>query len=321
MAVEERRPGGAAGPLSLRDTTASVLQSAASGLLAPLTVTAPPGPGFRAHIDGAVLGAYPVARVRGSAHRVAREPRAISSTDAELVKLTLHRSAPAVAAQGRAEARLAPGVLTLLDMNRPYRLTVADHCDVVAVGVPRTVLAGHGRALSAHLARALPADSGTRAVLATYLDGVAGQLGTLPGAAHPYLADALGALLVAALTERPPGRIETPTDLVDRIRAYAVARIADPGLCVEQAAHAHGISARHLHRLFKAAGTPFAAWLRAERLDRLHRDLLDPALAGRTTAALAARWGLRDPRHIGRAFRARYGVTARELRPAPPPGR
>src|SRR5262249_37203513 len=137
----------------------------------------------------------------------------------------------------------------------------------------------------------------------------------------PYLADALGALLVAALTERPPGRIETPTDLVDRIRAYAVARIADPGLCVEQAAHAHGISARHLHRLFKAAGTPFAAWLRAAPRAALPRAPPAPAGAARPPPALAARWGLRDPRHIGRAFRARYGVTARELRTAPPPGR
>ncbi|WP_314410842.1 hypothetical protein [Streptomyces sp. DSM 40484] len=33
-----------------------------------------------------------------------------------------------------------------------------------------------------------------------------------------------------------------------------------------------------------------------------------------TTAAVAARWGIRDPRHLARSLKTHYGPTARELR-------
>jgi AraC-like DNA-binding protein len=44
------------------------------------------------------------------------------------------------------------------------------------------------------------------------------------------------------------------------------------------------------------------------------RDLLDPALAARPVSAIAARWGLVDPAHFSRAFRAAYGVPRLEYR-------
>ncbi|MFE9646180.1 helix-turn-helix domain-containing protein [Streptomyces sp. NPDC006365] len=304
------------GALHVHHATVDQLQTAASSILAPLTVTAPGTDAFRADIDAAALGPGAVARIRGSGHVVSRPPRAITSSDPELLKVTWHRSGAAVATQGRNHTPVHNGDLTVFDMTRPYRLTVSEGCDVLAVGVPRTALGPHADTVTRRTAQRLPADGGSQAVLAAFLSGLGRHLDELAGPADGHLGDALVSLLIAAFADRAPGHVDMATDLVDRIRVYARANIADPSLCVDSVAAAHGISARHLHRLFRRTGISFAAWLRNERLDRIRRDLLDPAHSGRTAAAVAARWGIHDPRHLGRALKTRYGQTARELREA-----
>ncbi|MFC8665538.1 helix-turn-helix domain-containing protein [Streptomyces sp. NPDC057199] len=315
------------GALHVHQATVGELERAASTVLAPLAVTAPRasagvgvGAGveagaFRADIDAAAVGRAAVARIRGSGHLVQRSARAISSTDPELLKITLHRSAePAAADQGGTQSRAHSGDFVVFDMTRPYRLAVADGCDVMAVGISRTELGRHADTVAARAARRLPADTGAQAVLAAFLQGLGRHLDELAGPAQAHAGDALVSLLLAAFTETEPGRMDTATELVDRIRVYVLANLSDPSLCVDSVAVAHGISARQLHRLFHRTGAPFAAWLRGERLARVRRDLLDPAQDGRTTAAVAARWGLHDPRHLSRALKSEYGTTARDLR-------
>ncbi|MFF4349547.1 helix-turn-helix domain-containing protein [Streptomyces sp. NPDC001530] len=291
------------------------LQTAASTILAPLAVTAPGVDGFRADIDAAAVGRACVARIRGSGHLVARTPRAITSTDPELLKVTLHRSpVPAAVDQGGRQSRAHGGDFVVFDMTRPYRLAVADDCDVLAVGIARGELGRHADTLARQAARRLQAETGAQAVLSAFLDGLGRHLDELTGPAQAHVGDALVSLLIAAFTEKAPARMDTATELVDRIRVYTLANISDPSLCVDSVAAAHGISARQLHRLFRRTGEPFAAWLRQERLERIRRDLLDPAHDGRTTAAVAARWGIHDPRHLARALKAHYGQSARDLR-------
>ncbi|MGW0572185.1 AraC-like ligand-binding domain-containing protein [Streptomyces tauricus] len=307
------------GALHVHQASVGELQTAASAVLAPLAVTAPDAEGhgsaFRADIDAAAVGRAAVARIRGSAHLVRRSTRAISSTDPELLKITLHGSAePAAVDQGDTRSRAHRGDFVVFDMTRPYRMAVPDGCDVLAVGISRTELGPHAGAVAGCVARRLPADSGAQAVFSGFLRGLGTHLDELAGPAQAHVGDALVSLLIAAFTETAPDRADTATELVDRIRVYALANISDPSLCVESVAAAHGISGRQLHRLFARSGTPFAAWLRAERLGRVRRDLLDPAHDSRTTAAVAARWGIHDPRHLARGLKSHYGRTARELR-------
>ncbi|WP_328493194.1 helix-turn-helix domain-containing protein [Streptomyces sp. NBC_00414] len=309
------------GALHVHQASVGELQTAASTVLAPLAVTAAAsdaeghGSAFRADIDAAAVGRAAVARVRGSAHLVRRSTRAISSTDPELLKITLHGSAvPAEVDQDGSRSRAYRGDLVVLDMTRPYRMAVPDGCDVLAVGVSRTELGPHAGVVAGRAARRLPAGTGAQAVFSGFLRGLGTHLDELAGPAQAHVGDALVSLLIAAFTETEAGRADTATELADRIRVYALANISDPSLCVESVAAAHGISARQLHRLFGRSGTPFATWLRAERLGRVRRDLLDPAHDSRTTAAVAARWGIHDPRHLARGLKSHYGRTARDLR-------
>jgi AraC-like DNA-binding protein len=79
-------------------------------------------------------------------------------------------------------------------------------------------------------------------------------------------------------------------------------------------ADAHFISLRYLHKLFEAEQTSVAEWIRRRRLERCRRDLLDPALRATPVGTIAARWGLHNPAHFSRLFRASYGVPPAEFR-------
>ena len=144
--------------------------------------------------------------------------------------------------------------------------------------------------------------------------GLGEQLGHLPGPSGVQFGEALTALLVAAISETTPDRVDTAVELADRITVYALANLADPGLCVESVARRFAISPRTLHRLFADRHDTFATWLREERLQRVRRDLLDPSLARYTVAAIAARWGLYDAAHLSRLVKTRFGQTPAQLR-------
>lgn len=60
--------------------------------------------------------------------------------------------------------------------------------------------------------------------------------------------------------------------------------------------------------LFHGRPHGVAGLIRHRRLERCHRDLLDPLLADRSVHAIAARWGLTDAGHFSRAFRDTYGL-------------
>ncbi|MFD8815131.1 helix-turn-helix domain-containing protein [Streptomyces sp. NPDC059627] len=291
------------------------MQATASSILVPLRVTAPVDTPFRAVVEAARAGPVALARIRSTPHVVAREARAITSTDPDLFKVTLHRSGPATAEQDGRQHTLSGGDLVVLDTTRPYRLAVPT-CDVVVMGLPRAMLGPYADVVARHAGFPLAGESGIRSVIASMLSRLGDLTEDLPDASGIHLADALASLLVAAYADTATAEhAELPTELTDRIIAYTRANLGDPTLCVETVAHAHGISPRHLHQLFHRRGGPtFAAWVRHERLHRIRRDLLDPTLTGRTTAAIAARWGMFDAGHVGRALKAEYGQTAAELR-------
>ena len=99
-----------------------------------------------------------------------------------------------------------------------------------------------------------------------------------------------------------------------RVHEFIEQRLADPALSPRMIADAHHVSLRYLYKLFEAEQRGVAGWIRQRRLERCRRDLLDPALATLPVRAIAARWGLPEPAHFSRLFRAAYGVAPREYR-------
>ncbi|GHF53352.1 AraC-like DNA-binding protein [Amycolatopsis bartoniae] len=302
-------------PVSVDERVAS-FEALASAAFAPLRVR-PLAPGFAGSIRAASAGDVVVTRIRCAPCRVERPPGLITSGDRDLVKVTVLAAGRSEVEQDGRRCVLGPGDLVNYDTGRPYRLTFPEPYDATVVAVPRALLGAHADAVASRTAVAVPTVQGVQRVVGGFFQAITDVLDEDPGGfagdATSHLTDALVSVVISELTALRPDPGE---DLADRILAHCLTRLSDPGLTVESVARAHHVSVRYLHKVLKARSLTLSAWIRRQRLERLRRDLADPALAHRTTAALAARWGILDATHLSRALKAEFGQTAAEIRRA-----
>lgn len=283
------------------------MQQAASAAFAPLRMTTEDFD-FDGGIRHATAGGLLVADITGNPGGVWRPRRLITSTDNELYKFSLHLSGSCVLGQDGRHTVVNPGDLVVYDTTRPYGLVYGTSYRTVVVGVPRDRLAGQASALRQAIAQPTETDGGLRRVVAGMLNGLAADLDGAVAEGGAQLADALLSLLGKVFTG--DARLADPrTSMRERVVAYCEANLGDPDLSVEAVARAHGISRRYLHKLFAGSGTTIAALIRSRRLQQIRDDLADPGQATVPVAAIAARWGVPDPTHLSRLFRAVYGIS------------
>lgn len=99
-----------------------------------------------------------------------------------------------------------------------------------------------------------------------------------------------------------------------RIEGHVRRNLADPKLCPEGIAAACGISVRYLNALFRDAGDlSLGQWIRELRLEAARGQLADRARR-EPIAQVAQRWGFLDQAQFSRQFKARFGVTPRDMR-------
>lgn len=293
-------------------------QQVASDAFAPLRIrphkttdaTSPVGT-LRSAKPGEVL----VTRITGGPCTVLRTRSLIRSGDQELVKVALYSRGRAGVEQDGRQCLPGPGDLVVYETTRPYELRFWDPFDIVVLGIPRTLLGPHTNPLAARTASPVPTDSGGGRLAATLLRDAASDLNACTGSGGAHLAEALVSLVLSALAEQPLA-VSSADHLAERILSHCLSRLSDPCLSPESVAHAHHISVRYLHKVVQQRGVTLASWIRSRRLERIRRDLADPALAGRSASVIAAGWGLLDATHLSRSLRAEFGQSAAEIRKA-----
>jgi AraC-like DNA-binding protein len=100
-----------------------------------------------------------------------------------------------------------------------------------------------------------------------------------------------------------------------RALGYIDEHLADPALSPPTIAAALGTSLRYLHLLFEGTDQTVAATILARRLDRCRAELSDPRSLDRSVSEIGFAWGFNDAAHFSRAFKARFGLSPRDLRP------
>lgn len=211
------------------------------------------------------------------------------------------------------------------DTSRPFRCVVrgerfrgGDRHTGISFSFPRRLLPLPEHSAQQLIMTVLPGRMGFGRVIWRHLAGLcrdeayskaeAGQLGIVA-------VDLVAALFAHYLEVE--SSLPVPTYqrvLLARVYAFIDGNLANPNLDAEVIAAVHGVSVRHLHRLLGLQGSTVASWIRVRRLERCRRDLIDPGLRDRTVAAIGARWGLVNPAHFSRAFRAAYGHSPGEYR-------
>jgi AraC-like DNA-binding protein len=98
-----------------------------------------------------------------------------------------------------------------------------------------------------------------------------------------------------------------------RIKNYIDQRLADSTLDPPQVAAAFGISTRYLHRLFESQHETVGQYIRDRRLELSRLRLLDPRFSHQSISSLAFDSGFGDLSGFNRAFKAKYGLSPRQL--------
>ncbi len=284
-------------------------------LFVPLRIKASTDEPLSGRIRGGSLGGLvQVFELTASPQTVCRSARTIRQADPGLYKLSVQVSGSVLLRQQDREAWLRPGDLAIYDSSQPYELVLDEAFQMLVFVFPHDLLALKQRRIAPLMGRAMSGDGGLAQVASRFLRDLAAVAdeGTASDSGA-RLAEAV-IDLVGALCSEHLGAEESGGTLLARIKEHIRRNLADPELSPISVARAHHISLRQLYRLFEAEQTPVVRWIRDCRLDRVRRDLLDPATANLPVGEIAARHGFADASHFSHCFKTEFGVSAREYR-------
>jgi AraC-like DNA-binding protein len=253
--------------------------------------------------------------VRRTAAKIAR-----ASEDYFLVSIQT-RGEGLIVQDGRV-AKLAPGDFALYDSTRPYELRFDGAFQQYVLQLPGPTLRTALPDTAALTASTVSGQRGAGHLMIGMIGTLAADIDTLAPASAHAVAESVTQILIAGLSALPAAKRAPVSHLTayhrEQIKACARARLRDPALNVATLAAQLRLSPSTLHRAWSGEACSLTEWIWAQRLDAARHDLCDPNQAARSVSEIAFSWGFNDAAHFSRAFRARFGRSARALRAGAP---
>ena len=202
-----------------------------------------------------------------------------------------------------------------------YELTFTEPVQGLVLSPPWARFGVYAEKLEALAGRPINVKSGPGAVLSTFIRSAWDQFVECEGEEWPEsAAEVIWDLLALAIQGQSDGEAgrETaagrrPECLRREARALVDGRLADSGFQSAALAEALGVGARYLQMVFAEVGTTPSRFLLARRLDAAAARLriLDSPCS---ITGIALECGISDLSYFSRAFRRRFGVSARAYR-------
>ena len=286
----------------------------------PVQICSPVKEQFGARMWGWELGPLSLFRIEAAPNTMMRSARAIAACDPECLHVSVVLRGRIDAAQeGRTGVARAGDVISY-ETSHPVIFRAGQPYESIVVRIPRRLLGRQEAEIIGRTAEGISGGEGLPRTAVAFFRSLADGLedGTITPASAPNTVDCVLDLvrgLYAVPAGAPqPTRLRSRAEILLNVQSFIEGNLGDPALDPEEIARASFISTRYLHKLFEAEGTTVCRWIRAARLERCRRDLLDPSLDHETILAIASRWGLPGAQHFSRLFRAEYGCPPRELR-------
>jgi AraC family transcriptional activator of tynA and feaB len=215
-----------------------------------------------------------------------------------------------------AEIVAEAGDMIVFDATRPYELTFKRPVHGLVLSLPWARFGDHADGLERLAGQPLNIHRGPASVLSGFIRSAWDQLverdeEEWPHSASGVIWDLLGSVIHE---DRASGHAASrtgalryqATKLVDR-------RLFDPEFHTAAIAEELGVSTRYVQRVFAEAGTTPARFLLARRLDAAAARLRHGSAPCRITD-VALECGFSDLSYFSRAFRLRFGISARAYR-------
>lgn len=253
-----------------------------------------------------------VTRFIANRHRLVHEPRAAALHTAAMVLQV--RGTSVIRQQDRA-TQLVAGHWCVCNAALRYTVLSPVAGERLALLIPADRLDDRIDLAEASV-KSFSGRSGVSRVAFGAASSLVEELTAISNARAEELAENLSGLMNLAIHERL-GKQQPEAarpSLADRIHAYVVDNLRDPDLSLGAIARHLNASKRSLHRAVSDRNGSIHDLIWRERLERCRQDLLDPAREHHSIAEIAQSWGFKNPTHFSRAFRTRYGLSAREAR-------
>lgn len=269
------------------------------------------GPSMHGRVTAVSVADTQLRKIAAGAHRFERTAAFARSADEDYYQIALARKGRTLVGQDGREATIGPGDFVLYDSSRPFTFVTDGDFEYSVCLFPKRLLPLSRVELDAATAIRFDGRHGLGAMVPPLLAALH-RLDTdaLPESSLAAMTQSIADLFVALVRSRVDVS-SSPSLHLQRARAYICENIADPDLDPAAVAAACAISVSYLHKLFSETGVSVTAYIRETRLQGCWSDLRRPEYAGRTVGSIGARWGLPDPAHLSKAFRARFGVSPR----------
>jgi AraC-like DNA-binding protein len=277
--------------------------------------TTAPGGDVHGEIRVDALATLELSRVTATAQHVRRTRSLIAGAAEDYFLVSIQTRGVGLVVQDGRAAELQPGDFALYDSTRPYALHFDGPFQQYVLMLPGPALRAQLRRADELTASGVRGSRGAGHLMIEMIRTLAADIDVLEPVAAAAVAQSVQHIVVAGLSSLVGPEPEPSTAARrEQVRACARARLRDPGLTVAALAAQLHTSVSTLHRAFAGEPQSIAEWIWAQRLDAVRAELSDPAQRHRTISDLALSWGFVDASHFSRAFRARFGCTARQVR-------
>jgi AraC-like DNA-binding protein len=221
--------------------------------------------------------------------------------------------------QGGREIALDEGDATFVSMEDPVGFTHKPPGGHLALRFPRAQIASLVTGAEDRCLRRIPRETYELNLLRGYIE-IAWQRHTMASAElqHLFVSHTYDLAALAIGTTRDAAHAASDRGVraaqLCAIKADIARSLGEADLSLATLAARHGLTHRHVQRMFEAEGTSFTDYVLAQRLARAHRLLSDPRRAAEKIATVAYDAGFGDVSYFNRAFRRRYGVAPSEVR-------
>ncbi|QKZ21074.1 helix-turn-helix domain-containing protein [Streptomyces chartreusis] len=260
---------------------------------------------------------FPLGTLKGSIYssddRVEAESYCL--TQASGIALGLALQGEVTVSQAERSVTLHPGQFTFYAGTQPFAVRAPAAHKYLVVTIPLFTIGLRLIDLSGMLAAGVPGPLTSSTLLSETLTTLATSQSELSPRARQQCGNAVVALIQGVISDHQAD--EEPTRMLSLFNLLAQSvehHLTEEALDAESLAAAHHLSARYVRQIFAARQSTVSRYVRERRLEHARSDLVHPALATHSVAAIGRHWGFHDAAVFSRAFKAQYGQPPQTYR-------
>ena len=277
---------------------------------------------FNAEIDANMFGPVMLARTQTQRQYWTRSPSIMARDGMDHYMIQLYERGQMQWSTPRGSFEFPENGLVVFDLAQEVTLRTNDFANISLI-VPRDMLDGMLKAENDQHLRVLDKHEPMVTLLRDHMASLKSLAGRMTARQAVEIAPATVGLAAACLNaavsdDSPEQHAGVATAQLTVIRRFIEANLSEPDLSADWIARRVGASRSKLYQLFDVYGG-IAAYVRERRLRRALLALTDPKSKHRPIYDIALASGYTSDAAFSRAFRARYGMTPRDVRHASVP--